>query len=944
MKKQASLRFVLLAFCFLSFARGVYRLGEESLWWDESLSHYRAVHPFSFILTNRVMITSGTRELPTFDNHPPLYFILLRCIILAAGDSEFAMRFLSLAAGVLVVPLLYRCGSRFGVLAGVWAAALGAASPLYLWAQQEARPYALGLVLVVLSFYALTRFLQGDHRRHAFGVLYLLSTAAMLTTHYHAFLLMPAHVLIWLLHRRRWTRGGLALLAAVSLLTAVIMAWGWRMMPPQKTLPGYRFVPLDELLQDVFRSFALGMPGARMGWFQWIGVAAFLFALPPALSRERSALLQVMLCFALPIAETFVLFFIRPAYLNVRHLIFASPFYYLVLADGGGVASEWIGEWVSTRRARLRYYAAATALSLLVVLPVGMARASYMHFADPHYGKEDHRAWGRYLSEHVRPDDLVLVVPGAISELYRYYVDSPAPWLGLPMFELPGGRTLEVLRGLSRHHDRVWVAYSSTPGWANPGNVVLRWLERNARRIDFVPFASPSSTVQVHSFQLRPPLVDAPPSSAASLSFEFGGRVRLLALDLPAGNATAGHALQLSLYWSATHPLERAYRAVLSLGDDDGFTWAARDYSPCGGAYSTTNWPVGRVVLDRVDLDVPGGVPPGRYRLYVSLYPADGSGPALPVHDSAGRLLGLIVPVGEVEVSCPSRLPNDELPVKHRLGRRYGDLRLLGHNYDGGVYHPGDVVLLDAYWQAVRVPRRDCTFSLQLRDAQGNAVAGRIIAPAGEYAPTSWHSGEVVRGQYRFRIPISTSPGDYGLYILPGGERPCRGLWPWSARLVRLGAVRVRSLPTDDRTFDLPPLEHTLRVNLADKVELVGYALESTTVRPGEVVSCTLYWRGLQEMSQNYTVFTHLVADDGQVWGQWDNQPQRGRMPTTRWLPGQVVADPYRIPVSSDAPAGELELRVGMYDLLTMRRLPIYDEQGHITGDYVPVIRIRVTR
>ena len=154
----------LAVLCLLSFARGVYRLGERSLWWDESLSHYRATKPFGFILSNRMTFLSGTEQVPVqADNHPPLYFALLRLGVLAAGDSEFSMRFLSLAAGLLIVPLLYQCGKIcFGTGCGVLAAGLGALSPLYLWSQQEARPYALGTVLATASFYALMRMLGGS--------------------------------------------------------------------------------------------------------------------------------------------------------------------------------------------------------------------------------------------------------------------------------------------------------------------------------------------------------------------------------------------------------------------------------------------------------------------------------------------------------------------------------------------------------------------------------------------------------------------------------------------------------------------------------------------------------------------------------------------------------------------------------------------------------------
>jgi hypothetical protein len=95
-------------------------------------------------------------------------------------------------------------------------------------------------------------------------------------------------------------------------------------------------------------------------------------------------------------------------------------------------------------------------------------------------------------------------------------------------------------------------------------------------------------------------------------------------------------------------------------------------------------------------------------------------------------------------------------------------------------------------------------------------------------------------------------------------------------------------------------------------------------------------------MDVNYTVFTHLTAPDGTTWGQWDNQPQQGRSPTTRWVPGQVVADQYQIPVSKDAQTGPLALRVGMYDLLTMTRLPVLDGKGTIAGDSVTVAEIEI--
>ena len=227
------------------------------------------------------------------------------------------------------------------------------------------------------------------------------------------------------------------------------------------------------------------------------------------------------------------------------------------------------------------------------------------------------------------------------------------------------------------------------------------------------------------------------------------------------------------------------------------------------------------------------------------------------------------------------------------------------------------------------------------------------LSPAGDGAAARWREGEVVRGQYRLRVPLDAPEGTYAVYVATSSARPA---WPWDKGRVQIGALTVRA-PDDQRTFELPPIQHPLRGNLDDKVELLGYdlqgsvgydlqdpiGLEPGVVGPGQFVSCTLYWRAIQAVERDYTVFTHLTAPDGHTWGQWDNQPQQGRAPTTRWAPGQVIADPYRIPVSEDAPPGRLELRVGLYDQRTMTRLPVLDETGRVIGDYVVLTELEVT-
>ena len=86
-------RWLVLGLCLPSSGKGVGDLGEQSLWWNESLSHYRATRGFAHLLTNRMPLVDGDRQVPiTPDNHLPLYFMLLRLTLLAAGERAEVTR------------------------------------------------------------------------------------------------------------------------------------------------------------------------------------------------------------------------------------------------------------------------------------------------------------------------------------------------------------------------------------------------------------------------------------------------------------------------------------------------------------------------------------------------------------------------------------------------------------------------------------------------------------------------------------------------------------------------------------------------------------------------------------------------------------------------------------------------------------------------------------
>jgi hypothetical protein len=134
-----------------------------------------------------------------------------------------------------------------------------------------------------------------------------------------------------------------------------------------------------------------------------------------------------------------------------------------------------------------------------------------------------------------------------------------------------------------------------------------------------------------------------------------------------------------------------------------------------------------------------------------------------------------------------------------------------------------------------------------------------------------------------------------------------------------------------------------LDANLDNQVLLIACDLENDSLQTGEMLRLVLYWRALQQIQDNYTVFVHVARADGSTLVQRDVQPRDGTHPTSSWVMDELVTDPYELSIPSDAPPDIYWLTVGMYSPATMQRLPVVDP-GEATAlqDSVLVKELRV--
>jgi 4-amino-4-deoxy-L-arabinose transferase-like glycosyltransferase len=153
------------------------------------------------------------------ESAPPLYYALAWLWTQVTGTGEVGLRSLSALFGVATVPVAYLLGAELrGRRAGLVAAALVAVNPMLLWYSQEARGYALLVLLTAVAALYFVRALDRGRRRdlHGWGI----AAGLALATHYFA--LFPiALEAAWLWRRRgRRALAGLWIVAAAGVLLA----------------------------------------------------------------------------------------------------------------------------------------------------------------------------------------------------------------------------------------------------------------------------------------------------------------------------------------------------------------------------------------------------------------------------------------------------------------------------------------------------------------------------------------------------------------------------------------------------------------------------------------------------------------------------------------------------------------------------------------------------
>jgi hypothetical protein len=257
-------------------------VGSQSYWADEFLT----------VTLLKRGLAEMLATIPTEEGMPPLYYLLAWLWTKPFGAGEAALRSLSALFGAATVPVAYLAGRDLARSrrAGLVTAALVAVNPLLVWYSQEARSYALLVLLTTLSFWFFVRALDDGRPLPLAG--WAASSALALATHYFA--IFPVAVeAIWLViagHGRR---------RSAIVATGAVMVAGAALVPLvsfQIRQPGYDFIVQSDLwgrLVAVPHQFLFGFtaPGIAVKTIAVLAVAMALalLALRASPSERRAA-------------------------------------------------------------------------------------------------------------------------------------------------------------------------------------------------------------------------------------------------------------------------------------------------------------------------------------------------------------------------------------------------------------------------------------------------------------------------------------------------------------------------------------------------------------------------------------------------------------------------------------------------------------------------------
>jgi uncharacterized membrane protein len=603
-------RATLAAILLLAFGLRVAGLGQQELRGDEAFGHF-------FSQPSLSQIVAATLALQ--EPHPVASYFLQHLWLGLAGDSEYALRFLSACFGVAAVALIYRLGLQLGLgfRTSALAAALLAVSPYAIWHSQDARMYSMSLALTLASVIVWLQALQRP-RWPVWAAAVALSWLALQTHYFAVFVLLALNLAVMslVLLRAVTRKTALQWLASQLVLGLAYLPW---LLLAWDTLAGYRgngdSPGFAAMVQRALAVFAAGesTPAEWRTALALLGGALVLLGivrLAQAGSQARPALLMLGFYLGVPLLATWLSALQRPIF-DERYLVAAAPPFYLFASAavfGYGRTAGQPAARIPPGPARLMGWLGA---ALLVLLLLGVQGSLARHYHDPATSKT--RGWRELAATLARfsagwPADQVRLAQNFPDPTLWYYYDGPVQHLMLPpAAHDQAGADRDTTALAAQGVQRVIIPLQPA-GWWDDAGIARQALSQHYD----LALETTAGVWPVQVYQL-------PPEAVSPLDVAFRNGLRLIGATAMTPPVLPGDVLMVYLRWDgAGAALDGAEKLTLQLLDRNGRVAAQNDLAFGAADLAAMARPY--------SVPLPDDLPPGSYRLIAALYNPDLAG------------------------------------------------------------------------------------------------------------------------------------------------------------------------------------------------------------------------------------------------------------------------------------------------------------------------------
>jgi 4-amino-4-deoxy-L-arabinose transferase-like glycosyltransferase len=595
-KKLARLLMLLMAIMILAAALRFFRLDYQELRGDEAASWARVTQTFGVVDLAQRLIREG-------QPHPPIHYWLLQAWIRIFGQSEFALRSLSVLMSLLVVALIFRVTIRItqNVFVSMAAMLIAAVHPYQIWLAQDVKNmYEIVPIGLLIATLALPRMLHGDRRA---WIVYAVSGFVGVFSHFYAVFGLIAHGVYLLFTRAdrrswaRWIATGIVIAACVFIWFSLV--WSG-IAAKQFNRPGEQ--PLAAFLSDTLGDAAMGptlpnqlvVPGTAI-FFSLVALGAL------RLWRWRRAWSSLFVAWSLILLSSIFVITRSRAIYNTFYLSNAYPALYILAAVGLSTLTK--------RRIVL------SIVSGVVLIGFGLSLRDY--YFDSAYSKTNGlRRMGNEIALHGQPDDVILTNQPDPATIY-YLRNVSLPIILMPLQQNSSSDQIDQsIDDLVAKYRRLWFIPVRTL-W-DPNGVIENKLGdryllaadlrfKNVRLQEYIP--QPENLPQ---YQLA--------NAQFAQGIDLKGSYVTVNGDANNRQPRGGEWLRVTLFWATSARLPVDYKVFVHVFDSNHQIVAQDDSMPHHGDRPTSQWQLNQIVLDDHEFQLPIDSLPKSLVIGVGLY------------------------------------------------------------------------------------------------------------------------------------------------------------------------------------------------------------------------------------------------------------------------------------------------------------------------------------